>query len=443
MGLILFLFNIAYLDLINWTSAPILNLLNNRSDILLFILSALLLISLLLIFGLMHQIKLKQSVKTKEINTEELQDEKMLNQFAISLYGRNTIDDILWNVARNCIKFLEFEDCVIYRADTERKVLLQIAAAGNKSPDENTRIIFNPIEIPFGKGITGTVAVTGKPEIIDDTSIDSRYVLDDLNRLSEITVPIFVDGKLWGILDSEHSQIGFYNKRHLELLQNIAYICSEKLTKLMVEESLRQKISRDLHDEMGSTLTSINILSSVALSQDCDKFIKEYLEKINHHSSDLMETMSDIVWAISPQHDSMDRLFLRMKEFAVELLEPVQIQYEFTGNYNNIQELSAEERKFLYLIYKEALNNAVKYSEAKKIKIVLQKSSEHLLMIIDDNGKGFDIEKAHNGNGLRNMKERAKAIQAEISIISSQQNGTQIKLDKNLSHHQGITETLN
>ncbi len=137
-----------------------------------------------------------------------IKNEKILNYFATSLYGKNTVEDVFWDIAKNCISKLGLQDCVIYLNDETRRILIQIAAFGPKNPAQYE--IFNPIEIPVGEGIVGTVAITGKPEIIKDTSKDSRYIVDDVRRLSEITIPIFVDGKVFGVIDAEHSKKNFF-----------------------------------------------------------------------------------------------------------------------------------------------------------------------------------------------------------------------------------------
>ncbi len=358
--------------------------------------------------------------------------EQQLNRFAVSLYGKNSVDDILWDIATNCIQLLKFEDCVVYRYAEEKKVLVQVAAAGPKKIKEK-QLVFNPIEIPLGKGIVGTVASSGKPEIIANTRKDKRYIIDDAVRTSEITVPILIEGKIFGVIDSESTHKNFYTKWHLALLQKVATVCADKLIKLIAEEKLRDVIARDLHDEMGSTLTSIHILSNLALQEGGGKDMP-YLEKIKKYTGNMMDKMSDIIWAINPQHDTVERLLLRMKEFAVELLEPAGITHTIeTSGIEEGPSLSPEERKFLYLIFKEALNNSVKYSNATTVSIILDKSETQLQMILSDNGTGFDPATVHKGNGLKNMEVRAHLIGATLSIQSKTGNGTIIKLAKNIT----------
>lgn len=359
---------------------------------------------------------------------QKLKAEKLLNSFATSLYGQNTVEDIFWDTARNCIEKMGFADCVIYQKEEGRDVLVQKAAFGPKNPQR--REILNQIEIPVGKGIVGSVAKTGKAEIIRDTSKDPRYIVDDEKRLSEVAVPIVVDGKVFAVIDSEHPRRRFYKRYHLRLLRKIAGICSERISKYLSEEKLRSKIARDLHDEMGSTLTSINIISKVAMQEgQQDEKINQYLQKIKDHSGKMMESMSDIVWAINPANDSFEKVILRMKEFATEILEPAKINYYFSeeGELDKAQ-LNLEQRKDIYMIFKEAINNAVKYSEATEVNIVIHSNNDYLRMTITDNGNGFDATGAFSGNGLKNMQSRAQEMRGHLKLESIKGTGTSVSL---------------
>jgi two-component system LytT family sensor kinase len=181
----------------------------------------------------MHRIWLKRQV----ILIEELEIEKAINHFATSLLNQVTIEEVLWDVTKNCISQLRFVDCVIYWLDPEKQVLIQKAAYGPKNP-KNYEIL-QPIEIPLGKGIVGTVALTGKAEIIQDTSRDSRYIRDDEWRYSEITVPIVNDGQVIGVIDAEHPQKDFFVSKHLKVLSTIAALCAHKIRRVEIEEAYR------------------------------------------------------------------------------------------------------------------------------------------------------------------------------------------------------------
>ena len=357
----------------------------------------------------------------------KLKAEKILNYFATSLYGKNTVEDVFWDVAKNCISQLRLEDCVIYLYQPQKRSLIQKAAYGPKNPEKHE--ISNQIEIPYGKGIVGTVAASEKPVIVKDTRKDDRYIIDDQPRRSEIAVPIFVEGKLFGVIDSEHSKKNFYTPWHLRLLEKIAGICSNKISKYLVAEKVRADIARDLHDEMGSTLTSINIMSTLALQQTGPDAINTNLQKIKNYSGDMMESMSDIVWAINPMNDSMDKMILRMRELAEELLEPARINYSFReeGMVRSLK-LDVNQRKELYLVFKEALNNAVKYSGATELFILIKEEHGALHMQIKDDGAGFDINKNYSGSGIQNMHSRAGKINAELQIRSVTGTGTSVSI---------------
>lgn len=199
-------------------------------------------------------------------------------------------------------------------------------------------------------------------------------------------------------------------------------------TRRLVElERMRNTIARDLHDDIGSTLSSINIISQMALKDATGNALN--FQRIAQHSSSMMESMSDIVWSINPNNDSPERVLSKMKEFAAEILDPLDITYTFTGE-ENLQALKLDTptRKSLFLIFKEAINNAAKYSRATAISIEFQKLTENLQVVIRDNGKGFDLQAASTGNGVRNMKERALSLKGNLDLRSEAGNGTTITL---------------
>ena len=172
------------------------------------------------------------------IARQEENIEDIISYFAISLFRQNTADEILWDLAKNCISKLDFEDCVIYLVDEKRKVLIQKAAYGPKNIKDF--LIHQPIDIPLGKGIVGSVAISGVAEIIHDTSKDPRYIKDDAFRYSEISVPIMLDGKVIGVIDSEHTKPNFFSRRHLKILHLIAALCSNKLIRAKAEEESKR-----------------------------------------------------------------------------------------------------------------------------------------------------------------------------------------------------------
>lgn len=167
----------------------------------------------------------------------EFQD--ILIYFANSILGQNTEEEIAWDLAKNCISKLGFEDCVVYFVDEYSELLIQKAAYGPKNPREFE--IAEPIFIPIGEGITGSVAKHARSELIRDTSLDERYIVDDKRRFSEVTVPVIVEGKVFAIIDCEHSEKNFFTSQHLKILEAIASIYAVKISKVRAERAAREK----------------------------------------------------------------------------------------------------------------------------------------------------------------------------------------------------------
>jgi two-component system sensor histidine kinase UhpB len=225
------------------------------------------------------------------------------------------------------------------------------------------------------------------------------------------------------------SGYGFYRYRRRRRLQS---------EKEMLNERLR--ISRELHDDMGSTLGSISIYSEVAKNRSAkNENTDEVIVKIGAASRELIDKMSDIVWSINPNNESIEQLQNRMQAFAAMMLTPHNIQYNFQAD-EAIKKLklSAEERKNIFLIFKEAIHNIVKYAACSNVEIRLSLNDNHLEMQVKDDGKGFDITKLQEadslgGNGIKNMKARAESMHAGFKVNSEINNGTIIELSVTLN----------
>lgn len=200
-------------------------------------------------------------------------------------------------------------------------------------------------------------------------------------------------------------------------------------------EIFRESLARDLHDEMGSTLSSIRFFSEFARQQlSADKGeVSALLGRISTSASSLSESMQDIVWAMKRKNDQLEDLAARMTEFGLRLLEARDIDFKtridpgFSG-----KSLSPEVRRNLYLIFKEAVNNAAKYAEATEVELSLSLKKGLLFMKVRDDGKGIDISFGHEGkggNGLYNMKKRAEEIGGKLEIFSDKTMGTWIEVE--------------
>ncbi|QEC42504.1 sensor histidine kinase [Pseudobacter ginsenosidimutans] len=227
----------------------------------------------------------------------------------------------------------------------------------------------------------------------------------------------------------------FYGLVALTIAGALYYLYRLRIRRLMQVEKIRTRLARDLHDDMGSTLSTINILSNMAVKkiESDQKASQDYMGRISDSSSRIMEAMDDIVWSINPVNDSMRKILARMKEFAGNVLEASDIDYTFTVD-ETVKDMTfdMEWRREIFLVFKEAINNIVKYSKAAKVDITLRKQKNVLQMTINDDGVGFNTDNDHQGamrgNGLRNMRKRAEAMNGSLKIISAPESGTSVEL---------------
>jgi signal transduction histidine kinase len=213
------------------------------------------------------------------------------------------------------------------------------------------------------------------------------------------------------------------------LLIGLFYFIKQR--QLRSKEQLRNKIARDLHDDIGSTLSGINIFSKIAFQklQTDQRASGELLQRINIRTEKTMEALSDIVWSINTKKDNMDNVLSRMREYIGEVIEPLGIQYEFLIDERvHNAHIGMEIRKEVYLIFKEAIHNASKYAACSFIHIEIRKENKSVLLLVKDNGNGFDTGSIVPGNGIYNMQERAEKIEAYFEITSEIGKGTTIKL---------------
>ena len=197
----------------------------------------------------------------------------------------------------------------------------------------------------------------------------------------------------------------------------------------MQELELRNQIAADLHDEVGSSLSSIHLLSQMATQQQgSDTKHNAILARMSSNAKETMEKMGDIVWMIKPGETEAGSLKQRMERFAYEICSSKNIEVSIQLDELDKMKLTMKQRKNIYLIFKEALNNAVKYSGSEKIEIKASKQNKELLLLVKDFGNGFDSSIVKRGNGLDNMQNRAKELAGKIEINSEVGKSTEIIL---------------
>jgi two-component system, NarL family, sensor histidine kinase UhpB len=205
--------------------------------------------------------------------------------------------------------------------------------------------------------------------------------------------------------------------RHRLLLKN---------RQLQRELDIRYQIASDLHDDLGSTLSSISIISSVLAQKSSSN---EMIGKIFENAQNALKAVDDIIWSVNPKNNKFSNLFVRIKEYALPLFESKNIDFEIIiPETVKTLPLPLVMGRNIYLIIKEAVNNLVKHSGCTRASVVVTHHHSSLEITVIDNGVGFDTEQESNRNGIKNMEERAKQINANFEIQSKKDSGTTIKL---------------
>lgn len=372
--------------------------------------------------------------RSEDLNSEAYL--KLLSAFALDLLQKSSLDDIFWLIADRAIAGIGFDDCVIYLIDRTTGELVQAAAYGPKSPEG--RVIVDPITIPFGEGIVGSVAANLKPERIRDTRTDARYILDDEFRLAELAVPIVLHGECIGVIDSENSKVDFYTEKHEEILVTIASMAATKISDAMREEELQ------------STVRQLKIVQDMLAAQ-ADELInaKEMADSSNRAKSTFLATMSheirtplnaiigmsDLIrgTSLDPEQfefaniiwDSSNHLLnlitdildfskieaneLRIAENAIDLKQLVEASVRVCTSANpksaapvliefdqSVPECVLGDESRVRQILVNLIGNALKFTPEGQVAVSVETQSGNLLFTISDTGVGIpssDMEK--------------------------------------------------
>lgn len=205
-----------------------------------------------------------------------------------------------------------------------------------------------------------------------------------------------------------------------------------RLAQSLQVEKVRNKIASDLHDEVGSNLTRISMYSDLLKSESEKNQKEHYIENIHQTSREVVSTMSDIVWSIDSESDTLGALVQRLRDVGANLFDGqyTAVQVRINGM-DERKSLSPDIRQNIFRIAKEAMNNTAKYANADRVDILFEYKKPDLKITIRDNGKGFEESKIKPGNGLKNMRKRAQSIGGHLMIESSNQ-GTSVTLNINL-----------
>jgi ligand-binding sensor domain-containing protein len=378
--------------------------------------------------------KLKVQRLMAEQYKSKLELEQIVNYFSSSLIDKNTVDDVLWDVAKNLIGRLGFEDCIIYLWNSDNTKMIQRAGYGPKgSIEEIEKNIFN---VSPGQGVVGYVMQHKQPVLIPDTSKDHRYRVDEMERLSEITVPIIYNDGLIGVIDSEHHKKYFFTQQHLQVLTTIAMLMANKIKSIESEQSLQQTTMEMLG--MNEKLTAaklealrsqmnphfiFNCLNSIDnLIQNNEKEKATlYLSKFAKLIRSVLETSKNDVIPCWKDMETL-KLYIELEEFRWDK--------KFSYEINIADEILNGDYKVPPLIIQPFVENAIhhgllnKIDADKKLVIDVVAGDSHIYYSIQDNGVGRAKAGAYKELNRSSQESMGMQITTDrINLFNQNKNG--------------------
>jgi PAS domain S-box-containing protein len=342
----------------------------------------------------------------------------MINELAKSILGKYDIYEIAWEMTQKIAEYLGTDDCIIYLVNHQSQTLEQIASFGAKVGSKKE--VINKIVLPIGKGIVGHVAQSGKPEIISDSSKDKRYIVDDQKRFSEISVPIISEGKVIGVIDSEHLGKNFFRKEHLHALENIASLVSmqfksalnirkrekaetkniQLLDKLEKSNNELNEYAHIVSHDLKSPLRSIDALISWIKMDNEGKLDDPTVQNLKL-IGDTLETMerliSNILEYSSAGSDTNESQEVDLNETMDDLKKLLFVPDHISINIvKKLPVLKGDPTKFQQL-FQNLLSNAIKFSNKDNgiVEIDFMEKPSFYQFSVKDNGIGIE-KKFHN-----------------------------------------------
>jgi ligand-binding sensor domain-containing protein/two-component sensor histidine kinase len=220
----------------------------------------------------------------------------------------------------------------------------------------------------------------------------------------------------------------FFKILLLLIIAGIIYMIHRyRVNQLLKINKIRADISSDLHDEIGSTLSSVNIYAGLAKKDPSNQL---YLDSIQQNVTDVINKLDDLVWSIKPTEDTLGKIAERLSAYAVSAaaLKGISFQLNLPEGLHE-KSLPTDVKHHLYMVLKELANNAIKHSGASRILVDIENIKGELVITVSDNGKGFNSETARTDrNGLKNIRERVKEMKAKMEMSSQPGNGTKVKI---------------
>jgi putative methionine-R-sulfoxide reductase with GAF domain/anti-sigma regulatory factor (Ser/Thr protein kinase) len=340
-------------------------------------------------------------LKLEQLNANQFKNklelEQIINYFSSSLIDKHSVDDVLWDVAKNLISRLDFVDCMMYLWNDDKTKMIQRASYGPKDSVEQFQKQY--FDVSPGQGVVGYVMQTREPLLIADTSIDPRYRIDDLERLSELTVPIIYNDELIGVIDSEHHERDFFTMQHLQILTTIATLAANKIISLQAEKklqrnqiemySMNEQLSKARLEALRSQMNPHFIFNSLNAIQECILTNKvdaayEYLSKFSKLQRMVLNNSSK---EFIPFSSELEMLQLYLS------LESLRFSQSFNYKIEVDENIDTDDLNVPSMLIQPFVENAIWHGLRNKAgeKIISVKCKEEdgiLIITIDDNGVG-------------------------------------------------------
>jgi len=375
--------------------------------------------------------KERENAQVQQLIAEEyknrLELEQIINYFSSSLTDKSTVDEVLWDVMHNLISRLGYADCIIYLWDEGRTKMVQKAAYGPKGTP--AALALAKFDVYPGQGLVGYVMRTCEPVLISDTRKDKRYRVDDVARLSEITVPILHNDELLGIIDSEHPSIDYFKERDLKILTTIATLVGNKVKQIESEHSLEihQKeiayVNQQLAEAQLSALQTqmnphfifncLNSIKGMILNDERQK-ASRYLSKFANMIRTTLNQSKEIFTTLYENIEHLENYLV---------MEKLRFDDSFCFRVVVDEDIDKEEILIPTLMIQPLAENAIWHglmykTGEKELTIRFSRLDGTISCSIEDNGIGIHrseqlrklSKSSHRSVGLNNLRNRIKIM---------------------------------
>jgi sensor histidine kinase YesM len=384
--------------------------------------------------------KEREKSRVQQLIAEEYKNqfelEQISNYFSSCIANIKNVDDVLWDVSKNLIGKMNYEDCIIYMWNADKSRMIQRAAFGPKGNPKT--ITAQTFDVEPGQGIVGYVMLTKESQLVCDTRKDPRYRVDDMNRLSELCVPIIHNDELIGIIDSEHHRMNHFKERDVKILTTIATLVGNKIKQIESEQSLDKKqkelafINQQLAEAQLSALqtqmnphfifNSLNGIKGMILENEqlkASRYLTRFAQMIRITLNQSREVFTTL-------YENLEHL----ESYLV--MEKLRFDDSFTYRVIVDECLDKEETMVPTLMIQPLVENAIWHGlmqnqGEKRIVIHFSKVDETVSCTIEDNGIGInkseELKKihrpSHNSVGLNNLRNRIQIMNEKYQLDCS------------------------